>query len=339
MTTPTPRLIDLHTDWILQYATETTVFDPALYERVTGRLGQAEGYLLATGAAILSCYRDVEDWASQPDPWAALGSLIARIEAEFSGRLLIGPEDWSRWEDDPEGLCWGVVGVEGFDALVREPADLDRLPGLFERGVRLFQPVYTATSLLGGSSAPGDDRGLTELGREFLRTLLELSGKAGTKPILDLAHLNPRSCGEVLDWFEADESRARRLPIVYSHGAIFHEGCRLPRAITVENLARLRALGGTIGLGVTPPFHAGVEELRAGIEAAAELPFRGRAGSEGIAIGTDFLGVNAVAPGLENAPAVVASLLSAFGPATAEALIRGNARRLLAGMLGVEISP
>ena len=331
-----PRLIDLHTDWLLQYATETTLYDPDQYRRVEGRLGQAEGYLQATGAAVLSCYRDADDWAKQPDPWAALASLIARIEAEFAGRLLIGPGDWSRFEDDPEGLCWAMIGVEGFDALIRSPADLDRLPGLFERGVRLFQPVYSAANLLGGSSAIGDDRGLTDLGRAFLGRLHDLGADAGPRPIFDLAHLNPPAAGDALAWFEADADRARRVLPVYSHGAVWHEGFATPRAITFENLRRLRALGGLAGLSVGASFYASPAEFRAGIEAAAAVPFLGRPGFEGIAIGTDFMGVNAVAPGLGNAPEVVAWLASAFEPEIAHALIEGNARGLLARAVGVD---
>src|SRR4051794_29416527 len=102
------RLIDLHTDWLLQYAPETTVFDPALYPRIPQRLPQAEGYLSGTSAAVLSCYRNADDWSRQPEPWQALGSLIARAEAEFSGRLLCGPADVARWDDDLDGLCWGM---------------------------------------------------------------------------------------------------------------------------------------------------------------------------------------------------------------------------------------
>jgi len=331
-----PRLIDLHVDWLLQYATETTLYDPGRYRRVAGRLGQAEGYLQATAAAILSCYRDAEDWATQPDPWAALGSLMARIEAEFAGRLLIGPEDWSRWGDDPAGLCWALIGVEGFDALVRTPADLDRLPALFERGVRLFQPVYSAANLLGGSSAPGDGRGLTDLGRAFLQTLHDLGADAGPRPIFDLAHLNPTAAGDALAWFEADADRARRVAPAYSHGALRHDGCATPRAITPENLGRLRALGGVVGLSVGASFYASAAAFRAGIEAVAAVPFRGRPGYEGIAVGSDFLGVNAVAPGLANAPEVGAWLAANFDPTTAAALIAGNARRLLARAVGVD---
>jgi membrane dipeptidase len=332
------RLIDLHTDWLLQYAAETTVFVPELYPGVADRLGQAEGYLQATRAAVVSCFRRAEDWASQADPWAALGDLIARIEAEFSGRLLIGPADVARWLDDPDGLCWGLIGVEGFDALVREAGDLDRLAGLFERGVRLFQPVYTSASLLGGSSAPGDERGLTDLGRAFLQTLADLSADhEGPRPMLDLAHLNPTAASDALDWFEADAGRSLRILPVYSHGAPRHDGFVSPRALAPENLRRLRALGGVVGFSVGPPFFEDAGSLKAAIEAAASVPFQSRPGFEGLAIGTDFLGVDRVLPGLANVPDVIAWLSATFEPDAALALIEGNARRLLLRAAGASV--
>src|SRR4051794_35804250 len=153
------RLIDLHCDWLLQYAPEATVFDLALYPKVADRLSQSEGYLDGTSAAVISCYRNADDWSRQPDPWSALGDLLARVEAEFSGRLLFGPADLARWRDDPDGLCWGVIGIEGFDFLVRDTPDLDRLSRLWERGARLFQPVGGAEGLLAGASGPRARRG------------------------------------------------------------------------------------------------------------------------------------------------------------------------------------
>jgi membrane dipeptidase len=319
----------------LQYAHETTVFDPALYPRVPGQLSQSEGYLQGTQVAVLSCYRDSDDWASQADPWAALGSLLTRAEAEFSGRLLIGPDDVARCLDDPDGLCWAVLGVEGFDALVRTSTDVDRLPGLFERGVRLFQPTYSPTSVLAGSSAAGDDRGLTDLGRAFLETLCRLTVDAGgPRPMLDLAHLNPRSASDVLDWFETEPTRASRVIPVYSHGALADDEFHSPRAITADNLRRLRALGGVVGFSVVP-FYSTIDQLRAGIEAAAEIPYLGRAGYEGIAIGTDFLGADQTLPGLGTVAGVVSWIASTFDPTTATALIRDNAFALLSRAAGV----
>lgn len=328
-----PRLIDLHVDWLLQYATEITLFDPDLYAGTTSRLGQVEGYLGATSVAILSCYRRAEDWARHDDPWRALGELLTRYEAEFPGRLLIGPDDLERWRRDQAGLTWGVLGVEGFDALIRTTADLDRLPALFARGVRLFQPAYTEGSLLAGSAMPGDDRGLTDLGAAFLATLAEVAANAGgPRAIVDLAHLNPRSAADVLSWFESDAERVRRLIPVYSHGLIRDDAHGIPCALTPEALQRLRALGGVVGL--TPAFYDDAGSFAAAIEAAAAVPFEGRAGFEGLAIGTDFLGVDRNPDGLGSAPEIIAWLTHRFSPPVAQALIQGNGERLVERIVG-----
>ena len=328
------RLIDLHVDWLLQYAGETTVYDPACYARVPQRLDQVRGYLQDTSAAVLACYRHADDWARhRSDPWAALGELITRVEAEFPGRLLQGGDDLARWRDEPNALCWGIIGIEGFDALVRTAADLGHLRPLFERGVRVFQPVYTAANALGGAAAAGDERGLTDLGRSFLQALLELS-HAGARPLFDLAHLNPAAAADALSWFEADGERPHGVIPIYSHGAPVHEGFATPRAITRDNLRRLRALGGVVGFSVGPPFFDTADQLRSALEDAASLPFKGRTGFEGIAIGTDFLGVDDTLPGLGNAEDVLAWLSATFDAPTALALAHDNARGLLERALG-----
>ena len=331
------RLIDLHVDWLLQYAPDSSAFDPARYPNIKDRLPQAAGYLQATRAAILACYRAADEWADRPDPWAALVELIARIEAEFAGRLLIGVDDFDRWEDDQAGMTWGIVGVEGFDPLIRATADLDRLAPLFERGVRLFQPVYTSTTLLGGSSAPGDDRGLTDLGRAFLDALLAAvpaDSPRSPRALLDLAHLNPATSGDVLAWYEADPARAERLIPIYSHGAPVHAGFDAPRALPVEHLRRLRALGGYVGVSVSPPFFGSIEEVEAAIRMIAEIPWKGEAGMRGIGIGTDFLGINETLPRLGDAEQVIKWAFQRFGKADANALLHDGPRGLIAAITG-----
>ena len=102
------RLIDLHCNWLWQYATETTLFDPAVYPEVAGRLKQLDGYLLGTAATVLSCSRKPEDWAREADPWHSLGELITRYEAEFTGRLLIGPDDVGAGAPSRRTVCAGA---------------------------------------------------------------------------------------------------------------------------------------------------------------------------------------------------------------------------------------
>ena len=331
------RLIDLHVDWLLQYAPETTVFDPAFYPEIIGRIAQLSGYLQSTRAAILSCYRRPEEWSAVADPWPALKDLITRIEAEFPGRLLITPDDFNRWQDDRDGLAWGLIGVEGFDALVRSTDDLDWLPKLFDRGVRLFQPVDGSSSLLGGSSAQHDDRGLTDLGSAFLDTLATAqTGGSGPRPMLDLAQTNPRTMADILDWYEADPFRVPVLLPVYSHGAPVRLGYDSPRSITHDNLRRLRALGGFVGISVSPPYFDSPIQVEEAIRAVASIPYLGREGFEGIAIGTDFMGVEQTLPGLENAGKVVAWLLDRFDRPTARALTSENALGLIETSLGMD---
>ena len=123
------RLIDLHCNWALQYTDETSQYPASLYRDVGTRLGQVDGYLTGTGVTVLTCGRRAADWAKQPDAWTTIAEMITRYEAEFSGRLLIRPDDILRRDAEPaEAICWGVLGIEGFDFLVRTPDDLDRLP-------------------------------------------------------------------------------------------------------------------------------------------------------------------------------------------------------------------
>ena len=44
------RLIDLHCNWALQYARESSQYDPRFYAEIADRLGQLDGYLMGTAA-------------------------------------------------------------------------------------------------------------------------------------------------------------------------------------------------------------------------------------------------------------------------------------------------
>jgi membrane dipeptidase len=324
------RLIDLHCNWTLQYAVESTQYDASLYPDVAARLGQVDGYLMGTSLAFLACGRAKWDWAGQAEPWFTLADMIDRYEAEFPGRLVANPSDLDRWRADAEhGLCWGVLGVSGFDRLVRAPADLDLLIALFDRGVRVYQPIETADGLLGGSHEDGDERGLTELGQAFLARLLDLAppaGSAGPRPLLDLAHMNAPTCAGVLDWYEGDEARADRLPLVHSHGSIDRLGPDFP--------TRFRALGGTIGLSVGAPAVESADALKATIEALSAVPFRGQPGYEGIALGTDYLKLDSVGRELAEIGKVAAWLSKSFSPGVAALVGVQNARRLVEVVAG-----
>ncbi|QEH34253.1 hypothetical protein OJF2_27880 [Aquisphaera giovannonii] len=296
------RLLDLRCHWALQYATASTQYDPEAYAEIPARLGRLDGYLTTVGAAVLPCGRKRSDWEGQPDPWQALRAMLARYEAEFSGRLLIGPEDVARWLAEPDDfLCWGMLGIDDLDALIRDESDLPHLNPLFDRGVRVFRPV--------ADDWPGPLR------RRFLQELAGLAKGGGPRPVLDLAGMRAEAAAEALAWLESDAA-AGRLLLVHSHGEPSFD------------LGRFRALGGLLGVGVGKAFAATADELAGRIEAIAAIPFRGRPGFEGLAIATNFLEAEEVVEGLGNAEQVLAWLAGRFGGREAAMLAWGNAEPL-----------
>ncbi len=337
------RLVDLHCDWLWQYSAETTLFEPSVYGNVPDRLSALGGYLLGASAAVLFCSRKPDDWTKQGDRWGSLGDMLARYEAESAGRLFLGPQDLARFGSEPaDGLCWGIMGIGGLDFLVREWADLDRLAGAFERGVRVFQLVDGPENLLGGSSEAGDERSLTELGLAVLDSLFELAppvSHAVARPVIDVAGLNASTLANVLDWAEQDRERASRLVLTASYGPL---GGLAPECMGVtttsasarENLRRFRDLGGVIGVSSGPPAVVSSGALRETIEAIASIPYLGRLGYDGIGIGTNFMRLTALLPDLRDVTLLSDWLVRTFGPDAGSELGERTAFRLLARAAG-----
>jgi membrane dipeptidase len=326
------RLVDLHCDWLRQYATETTLYDGRLYPEVPGRVGRLDGYLLGTSLTVLVCARKPGEAAGQPESWSTLGLMLARYEAEFAGRLIRDAGDVARWRSSPpDGLCWGLLGVAGFDGLIRAADDLDRLPALFARGVRMFQPIAGSAGVLGGSSEPGDDRGLTDLGRAFLGRVAGLAAvdEAGPRPILDFAGMNAATMADAFRWLDEDLSSRGKLLVASSHGTAGYRALFEASSGDVRNLHELRSRGGVIGLTPGLPGCETVDELKALVDLVAGIPFEGRDTSDGIAIGSDLLGVEKPLPGMESARGIARSFERSFDRQTSAAIVAGNARRLL----------
>lgn len=298
------RLIDLRCAWMLQYATESTQYDPAEYSEPVARRSRLDGYLMGTALAFLDLRRTPADWERQADRWTALGEMIGRAEAEFSGRLLARPDDAARWREERAGsLCWGLLTVADLDPLVRQADDLDRLAPLFQRGVRVFGAV------------DGD------LTTPMLAKLLELAPDGeGPRPAVLLSP-EPARVTPVLDWFETDASRSRRLPILC-------DGVPSPEAV-----GRLRALGAMIGVRPTST----AEGFLAEITALAASPFQGREGFEGIGIASDYLGVEEVAPELDEAAKLLDWIAAKLPAEATSRVVAVNARRFALHLAGVEI--
>lgn len=325
------RLVDLHCNWLLQYAGESTLFGPDVADFASPRRRRLDGYLQGVSVAVLVCARSPADWAAQSDRGQALGTLITRYEAEFAGRLLFGPDDFDRRDESLRrgGLCYGVLGLGGVDQIVREPADAGLLEGLFERGVRVFQLVNGSGGLVNGSGGPlagarDEDRGLSSLGRECLARLAALAPQAsGPRPILDLAGMSPVAIRETLGWISEHSDRVDRLPVMYGRAT---PGDRFLG--DSESLTALRAVGGVVGIA-PPSLESGADALKSAIDRVAQTPFLGQSGCRGIAVGADLFGAESVPPGLANVARVLNWLTKTFDRETALELAQGAGSRIL----------
>jgi hypothetical protein len=288
--TPPARLVDLHVKWLWQYAPEVSLYDPAVVAAVPGRLPQVAGYLSDTAAAVVM----LGGWPAAADPWAALAEDLARLAAEFCGRLLRDPADAARWRaEGAGGLAWATPGVAGLDRLVRTPDDLDRLPAALDR-LRVVQ-------LAPGPDGPlADGTGLTPLGAAALDALAR-AGTAGRPVAVELAGLAPPARRAV-----RDRLGPGLVPLYCEAAAPGPDPAPLP----AEDAAWIASAGGLV----------------------AARP--GSAVPPGGALATNFLGRDLAPGEPADAEGVLRWAADALDPAEAPEVVAGRAGALLARLAG-----
>ena len=73
---------------------------------------------------------------------------------------------------DLEGAGRQILHAEGI-YFIRQIRDLDRLDWIWEQGFRSLAPLYNSDNALGGGSGGDPGRGLTRLGRDFVKRAWE----------------------------------------------------------------------------------------------------------------------------------------------------------------------
>lgn len=134
------------------------------------------------------------------------------------------------------GRHGAFIGIQGGNALDRDPESLDRIPDGLVLRVTL---VHLSSSALGVTSSPAAGRrrgeGLTDLGRETVRRLNE------KRIFVDLAHVNRAG------FFDAVAVHDRTQPLLVTHTGV----CGVHphwRNLDDEQLRAVAATGGTIGV-------------------------------------------------------------------------------------------
>lgn len=241
----------------------------------------------------------------------------ARLEAAAQGsggafRVLRTRGDLERFLADRAGdpsLVAGLLAVEGLHAL---EGRLEHVDALFDVGVRMMGLAHFFDNEVSGSAHGAEKGGLTPFGRQVIARMEE-RGIA-----LDLAHAAPRAFDDAL----ASASR----PVVVSHTGV-QATCPGPRNLSDDQLRRVAAQGGLVGIGFFPGAVCGEDTASV---ARALRHARDVAGAAAVAFGSDWDGATSAPFDAVGLPRLSEALLGAgFAPEELRQVAGENALRVL----------
>jgi membrane dipeptidase len=134
------------------------------------------------------------------------------------------------------GKIAALIAVEGTELL---GCDIDRLKEFYDKGARLVNLCWNFDNEVCGSSTGKNRGGLTEKGKEFIRTMQEM-GIA-----VDLSHASEKTFWDVVEM--------TKRPIMAGHSDSAYE-CPHTRNLTDEQFNEIVKLKGAVGLNLYPAF-------------------------------------------------------------------------------------
>jgi microsomal dipeptidase-like Zn-dependent dipeptidase len=213
---------------------------------------------------------------------------------------------------DPS-LVAALLGSEGLHVL---EGRLENVDGLFAAGFRMMGLAHFFDNEVAGSAHGAEKSGLTPLGVQVLARM-EALGIA-----LDLAHASPAAVDDAL-------ARATK-PVVVSHTGV-QATCPGPRNLSDDQLRRVAATGGVVGIG----FFAGAvcgDDVAAIVRAVRHAS--AVAGPEAVAFGSDWDGAVVTPFDAAGLPRLSQALLDAgVAPAELRGIAGENALRVLRATL------
>jgi len=206
-----------------------------------------------------------------------------------------------------EQVTAALLGIEGSHALDGNRANIQNL---FDAGYRTMGLHHFFDNELGGSLHGVSGEGLNEFGRAALADMLELG------VIIDVAHSSPQVVDDVLALSDR--------PFILSHTGV-HGACENARNLADEQMQRIAAAGGLIGIGYwegavcdTTP-----EGIVGSIRYAIDL-----LGVDHVALGSDYDGATTVRLDTSELAILTQTMLDqGFAEEEIRAVMGGNAAR------------
>jgi membrane dipeptidase len=162
-----------------------------------------------------------------------------------------------------------LLSLEGMQVLEGKP---ENLKTIYSLGFRMAGLAHFFDNEVAGSAHGEQKGGLTPMGREIIKKM-EAKGI-----IIDVAHASAQTVDDVL--------KMATRPIVVSHGGVFAQ-CPSPRTLTDDQLRRIGANGGVVGIGFWPV--AVCDSTAKGVATAIAHAVK-VAGVEHVGLGSDWDG-------------------------------------------------
>ncbi len=171
------------------------------------------------------------------------------------------------------GKISAILSIEGADLLECDPDNIELAK---EWGVRLINPTWNCANALSGTHCRESDRGLSDLGRAFVKTA------EAANIMMDVSHLSEKGFWDLTEIAEK--------PIVASHSnsrAVFDHS----RGLTDDQFKAICQTGGVVGLNFYTDFvgvNPTIDDLIRHLEHFLDL-----GGEKHVALGGDLDGCEA----------------------------------------------
>lgn len=209
-------------------------------------------------------------------------TIVERELQVFEGLKQQGYHQIRQLSEALPGRANVMLTIEGCEAYGGDIANVERFARL---GVKAAALTWNNENQLAHPAKSGSKEGLKPFGRQAVSEMRRL-GVA-----VDISHLNRQGADEVMD---------TDIPPMASHSCAYSL-CRHYRNLTDEQLRRLFAMGGFVGVNFYPHFLSdnGRADLNRVVDHMAYMCDLG--GENSVGFGSDFDGIEVAPEGLQNA--------------------------------------
>lgn len=136
-----------------------------------------------------------------------------------------------------------IYGIEGLDYLER----IEDIDIIYELGVRSVNIVWNNDNKFGGGAKGNKIRGLTSLGEELIKKLVD------KKIAIDLSHANEKTFYNIINLCNELKRKGKNPKVLASHSNV-KSLCNVPRNLSDDQIIKIKELDGVIGIVGVKPF-------------------------------------------------------------------------------------